>query len=94
MHFKHSWQTVAGTFLHNQFPSQPHCKPFLFQEIKLGDQPVIRGLFERAICLELPAKKMKFLFKKYLEYEKQHGDEASVDRVKKAAMDYVENKLS
>lgn len=64
------------------------------QEIKLGDQPIIRGLFERAICLELPAKKMKFLFKKYLEYEKEHGDEASIEKVKKAAMEYVESKLT
>nr|GEW74173.1 rRNA biogenesis protein RRP5 [Tanacetum cinerariifolium] len=32
---------------------------YLDQEIRLGDVDVIRALFERTICLELPIKKMK-----------------------------------
>ncbi|KAJ8551426.1 hypothetical protein K7X08_021441 [Anisodus acutangulus] len=43
---------------------------YLDQEIQLGDADVSRVLFERAITLSLPPKKMKFLVKKYLEYEK------------------------
>ncbi|KAL6534583.1 hypothetical protein OROGR_013258 [Orobanche gracilis] len=67
---------------------------YLDQEIRLGDVDLIRALFERAISLSLPPKKMKFLFNKYLVYEKSIGDEDRVEAVKKAAMDYVENTLS
>ncbi|PWA39554.1 RNA binding protein [Artemisia annua] len=63
---------------------------YLDQEIRLGDVDVIRALFERTICLELPIKKMKFLYKKYLEFEKSHGDEERVEYVKAEALKYVE----
>jgi rRNA biogenesis protein RRP5 len=33
---------------------------------------------------------MKFLFKKYLEFEKKNGTDEGVQHVKQAAMDYVE----
>ncbi|CAK7342217.1 unnamed protein product [Dovyalis caffra] len=67
---------------------------YLDQEIKLGDVDVIRALFERAISLSLPPKKMKFLFKKYLEYEKSLGDEKLIESVKQKAMEYVQNTLA
>ncbi|PRW55969.1 RNA binding rRNA processing [Chlorella sorokiniana] len=63
---------------------------YLDQEVAAGDQQRIRALFERATHLELPPKKMKFLFKRYLDYEKKHGDAASVEHVKRRAMEYVE----
>lgn len=37
----------------------------------------------------LPAA--QFFFKRYLEYEQQHGNAASVEHVKQAARDYVES---
>ncbi|KAH7441212.1 hypothetical protein KP509_03G029000 [Ceratopteris richardii] len=66
---------------------------YLDQEIVLGDATVTRALFERVISLDLPPKKMKFLFKKYLDYEKAHGDEERMDYVKGKAMQYVESRL-
>lgn len=66
---------------------------YLDQEIQLKDSDVIRALFERAISLSLPPKKMKFLFKKYLEYEKSQGDEERIEYVKKKAMEYVESAM-
>ncbi|KAJ9541321.1 hypothetical protein OSB04_027827, partial [Centaurea solstitialis] len=63
---------------------------YLDQEIRLGDVDVIRSLFERTICLELPLKKMKFLFKKYLEFEKSYGDEERIEYVKAEALKYLE----
>lgn len=63
---------------------------YLDQEIRIGDVDVIRALFERTICLELPVKKMKFLFKKYLEFEKSHGDEERVEYVKAEALKFIE----
>jgi rRNA biogenesis protein RRP5 len=68
---------------------------YLDQEIsKGGDQGRVRSLFERATHLALPPKKMKFLFKRYLEYEKMHGDDAGVEHVKKAAMEFVERAMA
>ena len=51
-----------------------------------------RQIFERVISLKLSAKKMKFFFKKYLDFEKSHGDEKSIEDVKTKALAYVESK--
>jgi rRNA biogenesis protein RRP5 len=67
---------------------------YLDQEIRLGEDDVIRSLFERAISLSLPPKKMKFLFKKFLEYEKSVGDEERVEYVKQRAMEYANSTLA
>ncbi|RID80736.1 hypothetical protein BRARA_A03376, partial [Brassica rapa] len=67
---------------------------YLDQEIRLGEVDVIRSLFERAISLSLPPKKMKFLFKKFLEYEKSAGDEERVEYVKQRAMEYADSTLA
>ncbi|KAG2446158.1 hypothetical protein HXX76_000753 [Chlamydomonas incerta] len=66
---------------------------YIDQEIKTGEQPRIRALFERATHLPLPPKKMKFLFRRFLEYEKEEGDAAAVEHVKRRAMEFVENSL-
>ncbi|WZY95790.1 rRNA biogenesis protein RRP5 [Brassica napus] len=67
---------------------------YLDQEIRLGEVDVIRSLFERAISLSLPPKKMKFLFKKFLEYEKTAGDDERVEYVKQRAMEYADSTLA
>ena len=36
-------------------------------------------------------KKMKFFFKKFLDFEEKHGDEASVAAVKRKAQEYVDS---
>jgi len=63
---------------------------YLDQEIRLGDTEIIRALFDRVTCLGLPPKKMKFLFKKYLRYEKSQGDEERIEHVKQKALEYIE----
>ncbi|TKY53223.1 RRP5-like protein [Spatholobus suberectus] len=67
---------------------------YLDQEIQHKDEDMIRALFERAVSLSLPPKKMKFLFKKYLDYEKSQGDEERIESVKRKAMEYVETTLA
>ncbi|XP_078079096.1 protein RRP5 homolog isoform X2 [Mustelus asterias] len=62
--------------------------------LKHGNQEQIRHLFERIVHLKLAPKKMKFFFKRYLEYEKRHGNEESVQAVKEKALEYVESKSS
>jgi len=53
-----------------------------------------RHVFERVVHLKLAPKKMKFFFKRYLEYEKRFGNEESVQAVKEKALEYVESKSS
>ncbi|XP_074274276.1 rRNA biogenesis protein RRP5-like [Silene latifolia] len=64
---------------------------YLDQEIRLGDADLIRGLFERATSLSLPPKKMNFLFKKYLGYEKSVGDEERIEHVRQKAKEYIDS---
>ena len=47
-------------------------------------------MFERVIAMKFSSKKIKFFFKKYLDYEKKYGDEDGIEHVKQAAMDYVQ----
>ncbi|KAL9251634.1 rRNA biogenesis protein RRP5-like protein [Drosera capensis] len=61
------------------------------EEIRVGDVDLTRSLFERATSLSLSAKKMKFLFKKYLNYEKSLGDEKRVQYVVQKAREYIES---
>lgn len=51
-----------------------------------------RAVFDRTIHLSVSVKKIKFFFKRYLEYEKKHGTPQSVQAVKEKAMEFVEAK--
>ncbi|XP_060027377.1 protein RRP5 homolog [Erinaceus europaeus] len=67
---------------------------YIDMSIKHGSQKEVRNVFERVIHLSLAPKRMKFFFKRYLDYEKQHGTEKDVQAVKAKALDYVEAKSS
>ncbi|XP_036857188.1 protein RRP5 homolog [Manis javanica] len=67
---------------------------YIDMTIKHGSQKEARDVFERVIHLSLAPKRMKFFFKRYLDYEKQHGTEKDVQAVKKKALEYVEAKGS
>ncbi|XP_066456986.1 protein RRP5 homolog [Eleutherodactylus coqui] len=62
--------------------------------VKHGSQKEVRDIFERVIHLSLAPKRIKFFFKRYLEYEKKHGNEKTVQAVKEKALKYVEAKGS
>jgi len=64
---------------------------YLDQEIAQGheNESRTRSLFERCTHLTLPAKKMKFLFKRWMEWEKKVGGD--VGHVKQRAMDFVQS---
>eukprot|EP00794_Sanderia_malayensis_P005757 gene5757-6460_t len=61
--------------------------------IKEEEVDSVRNTFERIITMNLSTKKMKFIFKRYLEFEKTYGDGKLVEGVKKKAMNFVESKL-
>ncbi|KAI8869151.1 hypothetical protein GQ42DRAFT_156453 [Ramicandelaber brevisporus] len=48
-----------------------------------------RRLFQRLLAMKLSSKKMKFVFKKYLAFEKQRGTEETVEEVKQRALAYI-----
>ncbi|KAJ2512020.1 rRNA biogenesis protein rrp5, partial [Coemansia sp. RSA 1939] len=48
-----------------------------------------RTLFERVTSMKFSSKKMKFLFKKWLGFEKTHGTEATIEHVKDRALEYI-----
>uniref|UniRef100_A0A7M4F194 Protein RRP5 homolog n=2 Tax=Crocodylus porosus TaxID=8502 RepID=A0A7M4F194_CROPO len=62
--------------------------------IKHGSQKEVRDVFERVIHLSLAPKRMKFFFKRYLDYEKKYGTADTIQAVKAAALGYVESKSS
>ena len=63
-------------------------------ELNFKTFPYSRQIFERIIHTNLSSKKMKFIFKRYLEFERKHGDDLSVENVKTKAMDFVESKAA
>lgn len=62
---------------------------YVDKEIKLGNYTQARQLFERMIASKSSTRNMKAIFKKYLTFESQHGDEESQELVKQKARDYV-----
>jgi rRNA biogenesis protein RRP5 len=66
---------------------------YLDHELNAGNFTLIRHLFDRIISLNLSSKKMKYFFKRYLEFERLHGDSSSMEYVKQKAREYVERKM-
>lgn len=60
---------------------------------RAGDVDTARRLFERATSLKLSSKKMKFFFKKFLAFEREHGSKQTVREVTERARAYVESVL-
>eukprot|EP00731_Ephydatia_muelleri_P020460 Em0013g187a len=60
--------------------------------LKKGEIKRVREIFERAIHLKISAKKMRFIFKRYVEFEKAHGTGAHVESIREKARTYVESK--
>ncbi|XP_067297092.1 protein RRP5 homolog [Pseudorasbora parva] len=65
---------------------------FIDLMVKHGSQKEVRELFDRVIHLSVSVKKIKFFFKRYLEYEKTNGTPETIQRVKQKAVEYVESK--
>ncbi|XP_052401989.1 protein RRP5 homolog isoform X1 [Carassius gibelio] len=65
---------------------------FIDLMVKHGSQKEVRELFDRVIHLSVSVKKIKFFFKRYLEYEKKNGTPETIQAVKQKALEYVESK--
>ncbi|XP_062927497.1 protein RRP5 homolog isoform X1 [Mobula hypostoma] len=62
--------------------------------VKFGSQEEVRHLLDRAVSLKAAPKKIKFFFKRYLDYEKKHGNAEHIQAVKDKALAYVQSKTS
>lgn len=54
----------------------------------------LRQTLERAVTHKIPMKKMRTLFKKYLEFEQKYGNDETVSTVKTLAANYVHNEIN
>lgn len=63
------------------------------QEIKAGDTARVRALFNRATHSDLSPRKMKGVFKRFLDFELAHGDASTQAAVQQAAQQYVDEHL-
>ena len=75
-------QPTGGPALARAFRLKPPC---LAPSACLGANPA-----RSPPCQVPPPTHLQFLFKRYLEYEKNHGTPATVEHVKRRAMEYVE----
>lgn len=55
----------------------------------------VRNLFERLITFKLPPQKMKFVFKKYYDFEVKFSPENDevLDQIKQKALEYIESDI-
>lgn len=53
-----------------------------------------RQTLERAVSHKIPMKKMRTLFKKYLDFEQKYGNDETVTNVKALAANYVHNEIN
>lgn len=59
--------------------------------IKSEEILIARKVLERAVVQNLPPKKMKILFKKFISFEEKHGKPEDVQHVQSMAADYIKN---
>ncbi|KAI7898321.1 uncharacterized protein BX663DRAFT_525423 [Cokeromyces recurvatus] len=94
LEFKHGEAERGRTILEGVMSNYPKrldlWNVYLDMEIKAGDKELTRRLFERVASMKFSSKKMKFLFKKWLQFEKVHGTEDDVQKVKERTLAYVE----
>ncbi|KAI2801942.1 Protein RRP5 [Blomia tropicalis] len=68
---------------------------YTLEETNLDSIEFIRNIFERLITFKFPPTKMKFVFKKYFDFEIRFSGENSdaVDRIKTKALEYAEGDI-
>merc|ERR1712146_259167 len=60
------------------------------QEAGQGAVSIVRGIFERLVSGGgLSSKKMRSVFKKWVQFEAEHGDEAGIAAVKRRVAEYA-----
>ncbi|CAG9128103.1 unnamed protein product [Plutella xylostella] len=66
------------------------CCTYVDMMVKAKELEQCRQVLERMTSLKLPARKMKVLFKKWIEVEEKFGDEKQIESVRQKAMEFIE----
>uniref|UniRef100_A0A8C4PXD0 S1 motif domain-containing protein n=1 Tax=Eptatretus burgeri TaxID=7764 RepID=A0A8C4PXD0_EPTBU len=94
LHFRSGGAAHGNSLLENVVTNFPRRTDvwsiYLDMLIKYTTPEQARLLFERAINMDAPSKQMKFFFKRYMDFERSHGDEQKVQYVRQQALSYVE----
>ncbi|KAI8065426.1 hypothetical protein BC940DRAFT_276026 [Gongronella butleri] len=95
LEFKHGEPERGRTIMEGVMNNSPKrvdlWNVYLDLEVKAGDHELTQRLFERVTSMKFSSKKMKFLFKKWLQFEKQHGSADDMEHVKQRTLAYVES---
>ncbi|PRP78641.1 hypothetical protein PROFUN_08639 [Planoprotostelium fungivorum] len=96
LEYKHGTVERARTVFEgvlSNFPKRSDVwNVYLDKEIQVGDIQYTRRLLDRITSLKLSSKTMKTFFKRFMAFEKENGDEESVEGVRQKAIKYVEAK--
>ncbi|CAD8043733.1 unnamed protein product [Paramecium primaurelia] len=82
-------KTTYETILDKNSTRTDIWSQYLDLVIKYCQPDVVRSIFQKAIHNNKKPRKIKFLFKKQLEYENQYGDSATIQKVKEQAEQWV-----
>ena len=97
LEFKHGESERGKSIFENivsNFPRRvDQWNVYIDMAVKNNEVEFARELYDRLVGLHLQPKKMKAIFKRYLDFETSHGDQQGVDRVRKKALEYVESKF-
>lgn len=97
-HYKHGsiidgHQIIQGIL--NTHPNRTDIwSIFLDLEISSERFEVVRSIFEKIVNLKLSTKKMKHFLQRYLQFEKEHGNEEQQEHVKEIAKKYIQGKIN
>jgi len=86
-------KTMFETILGNYPKRTDLWSVYVDQLVKTGDNEAARALYRRISTLGLQAKRMKFLFKKWLDFEAVHGCAEGEAEVKQMALKYLQDRV-
>jgi len=93
MEFKHAEPERGKTMFESVLSNYPKRNDlwlvYIDMVTNLAEYDNVRKLFERAVSVTFSAKKMKSIFKKYLDFESKYGNDDTVAAVKQKAMEFV-----
>lgn len=91
---KNRGSTIFESVLKNYPKRTDLWSIYIDMNIKEGEIEQVRNIFERVTALTMNSKKMKFLFKRYMNFEEQYGNKTTVEGVRQKALNYVDNAIT
>lgn len=93
LEFKHGDAERGRTIFEGILDSHPKridlWQVYIDLEARLDNKTAVRTLYDRLLRTLTKPNKVKAAFKRWLKYEKEHGDKAGVDAVIKRATQHV-----